>query len=155
MPSTALREVSLLQMLSESAFIVRYVRRRPRDARRAPRTAIVPNQRVFQTDRIDLARSAARARAGIKPTRSLTPRFLPCPSPHSRTRRLRPRAGFSRLSTWRRTAKPCCTWCSRYLDQDLKNYMDMTDAALQPAQGRGAGLHVSALPRVRTCTATA
>ena len=63
-PSTALREVSLLQMLSESAFIVRYVRRRPRDARRAapPKTAIVPNQRVFQTDRIDLARSAARAR---------------------------------------------------------------------------------------------
>ena len=42
-PSTALREVSLLQMLSESAFIVRYARRPPswtRNARLPPKTAI-------------------------------------------------------------------------------------------------------------------
>lgn len=83
-PSTALREVSLLQMLSESAFIVRYVRRRPGDARRAsprrPHRAIVPNQRVFQTDRIDLARSAARARADETDTVA-DPALPPVPLP--------------------------------------------------------------------------
>jgi hypothetical protein len=63
-PSTALREVSLLQMLSESAFIVRYARRPPRDAQRASppedRHRNVPNQRVFQTHGIDLARLRRR-----------------------------------------------------------------------------------------------
>ena len=40
-PSTALREVSLLQMLSESAFIVRYDPRTPSTLRR-PEAAVVP-----------------------------------------------------------------------------------------------------------------
>jgi len=129
-PSTALREVSLLQMLSESAFIVRYVRRRPGDARRAspPEDPIAPscptNGFFKQTGSISRARRRARAR--MKPTRSLTPRFLPCPSPHSSHPTPPTPRRLLKVEHVEEDGKAMLYLVFEYLDQDLKNYMDMT-----------------------------
>ena len=129
MPSTALREVSLLQMLSESAFIVRYAPRLPRDAEHvSPNTAIVacPTNGFFkQTGSILRARGgAARANeTDMVADPALSPVFPPArsaPDASSTPHRL------LKVEHVEEDGKAMLYLVFEYLDQDLKNYMDMT-----------------------------
>ena len=130
MPSTALREVSLLQMLSESAFIVRYARRPPgtRNARLPPKTAIgaCPTNGFFkQTGSISrVCGAAARAREpDTVADPALPPAFLPArPAPDSS---FTPRR-LLKVEHVEEDGKAMLYLVFEYLDQDLKNYMDMT-----------------------------
>ena len=88
----------------------------------------------------------------MKPTRSLTPRFLPCPSPHSPHPTPPTPRRLLKVEHVEEDGKAMLYLVFEYLDQDLKNYMDAGPALPTPAQGRGAGLRcISFAPGARTC----
>ena len=171
-PSTALREVSLLQMLSESAFIVRYDPRTPSTLRRpegrwcaipafgaspngktaiaasrAPPTATAPARtryrspprpvrepRVRRDSGRGVLRASLRGEAGTRRSRppplgdwSARPTIL-CPSavtPRTSATSDRPRR-LLKVEHVEEDGKAMLYLVFEYLDQDLKNFMDLT-----------------------------
>ena len=113
MPSTALREVSLLQMLSESAFIVRSCATPMRPRTRTSRAPFFPHASSSPsgaTRRVKSAHIAAARRSRARRNFSQSPRHI----------------RLLKVEHVEEDGKAMLYLVFEYLDQDLKNFMDLT-----------------------------